>query len=100
MRSSLSGFAQLYYDVGSGVNEKDSVRLPVVGGNREVAYKFPLPQGRYRDLRFDPTDRARNTMALTGARVVDRAGNLVRSISPSQFQAVDQQIEKLEACEN
>jgi hypothetical protein len=100
MRSSLPGFAQLYYDFGSGVDEKYSVRLPVEGGNREVTYKFPLPQGRYRDLRFDPTDRPRNTMALIGARIADRAGNHVRSISPSQFQVVDQQIEKLEAAEN
>ena len=98
MRSSLSGFAQLYWDVGSGVNEKDSVRLPVQGGNRQIDYKFPLAEGRYSSLRFDPTDRARNTMTLVGARIVDRSGNLVRVIPPSQIK-VSQQVAQLEAHE-
>lgn len=98
MRSSLSGFAQLYWDVGSGVNEKDSVRLPVQGGNRQIDYKFPLAEGRYSYLRFDPTDRARNTMTLVGARIVDRSGNLIRMIPPSQFKP-SQEIEQLDAHE-
>lgn len=98
MRSALSGFAQLYYDVGSGVNGKDSFRLPVEGGNRDALYRFPLPEGRYPNLRFDPTDRARNSMTLSGGRIVDRAGNLVRAIPPSQIK-VSQQIEQLEAGE-
>ena len=92
MRSSLSGFAQLYYDTGSGVNEKNSSRLPVEGGNRPGQYKFPLPEGMFSEFRFDPTDRARNSMTLVGARIVDRAGNLVRVIPPSQIK-VEQQVE-------
>ncbi|MFZ1218251.1 MAG: hypothetical protein WAO00_03110, partial [Chthoniobacterales bacterium] len=55
MRSALSGFAQLYYDTGSGINEADSFRLHVAGGNHDVDYKFELPAGQYSKLRFDPT---------------------------------------------
>ena len=65
MRSAQSGFAQLYYDTGNGVSERDSSRLPLEGGNRPVTYQFPLPEGRYPNFRFDPTDRARNTMTLS-----------------------------------
>ena len=96
--SSLSGFSQLYYDIGSGVNERNSVRLPVQGGNLPVDYKFRLPEGVYSNFRFDPTDRARNSMTLAGARIVDRAGTLVRAIPPSQFK-VEQQVEELAAGE-
>jgi hypothetical protein len=98
MRSSLPGSAQLYYDIGSGHNEKDSFRLPVEGGDREIAYKFPLPEGTFANLRFDPTDRAPNTISLTGARIVDRSGTLIRAIGPSQIKA-SQQVEQLEAGE-
>lgn len=98
MRSAQSGFAQLYYDTGNGVNERDSSRLPVEGGNRPVTYQFALPEGRYPNFRFDPTDRARNTMTLSAARVVDRGGHLFRVIPPAQLKA-SQQIDTLAVSE-
>lgn len=94
-RSSLAGLAQLYYDTGSGMNEADSVRLPVEGGNRDVDYKFRLPPGTYSFLRFDPTDRASNVMILSRLRIVTQAGQLIRAIEPVQLKA-SQQIERLE----
>jgi hypothetical protein len=94
-RSSLAGVAQLYYDTGSGMNEADSVRLPVEGGNRDEDYKFRLPHGTYSFLRFDPTDRAGNVMVLSRLRVVTEAGQLIRAIEPNQVKA-SQQIERLE----
>lgn len=98
MRSAQSGFAQLYYDTGNGINERDSSRLPVEGGNRPVTYQFALPEGRYPNFRFDPTDRARNTMTLSAARMVDHGGHLFRVIPPAQMKA-RQQIDKLAVSE-
>ncbi len=95
IRSSLAGIAQLYYDTGSGIRELDSVRLPTEGGNRDVAYKFPLPGGTYSLLRFDPTDRPGNIMVLSALRIVTGTGQLVRVIEPNQVKA-SQQIERLE----
>lgn len=95
MHSSLAGSAQLYYDTGSGIREPDSVRLPTEGGNRDVAYKFPLPDGTYSFLRFDPTDRPGNDMVLSGLRIVTGTGQLVRAIGPVQVKA-SQQIDRLE----
>jgi hypothetical protein len=98
MGSAHPGVAQLYYDVGNGINEHDSSRLPVQGGASEITYRFPLPQGNYTNLRFDPTDRPGNTMTLSGARIVDRAGRLLRSIPPGQIKPI-QQIDKFETSE-
>lgn len=53
MRAETSGFAQLYYGIGSGANEADSFRIFVEGGNREAHYQFPLPEGRYLNLRYE-----------------------------------------------
>ena len=56
------------------------------------------PRVVHSNFRFDPTDRARNSMTLAGARIVDPAGTLVRAIPPSQFK-VEQQVEELAAGE-
>ena len=85
IRSSLAGFAQLYYDVGRGINEGDSSRIEIGGHDREIRGRFPLPEGIFRSLRFDPTDRNQNTMTLSAARIVDRSGRVVRVIAPNQF---------------
>ncbi|MFN2621452.1 MAG: hypothetical protein ABR611_01290 [Chthoniobacterales bacterium] len=96
IRSSLPGFAQLYYDLGAGFNEGNSWRVPIEGRDREVRCQFPLPAGIYAKFRFDPTDRSNNSMTLSGARIVDRDGRLFRTVAPSQFKAVNE-IESLSA---
>lgn len=96
MKSTRWGFAQLYYDVGSGVNESDSFRTPIEGDNRQAVYRFPLPRGMYSNLRFDPTDRPRSHITLTNARIADRAGHLVHAIPPSEIKP-SHQIENFEA---
>jgi len=95
IQSTHPGFAQLYYDVGNGVNEHDSSRLPVQGGNSKETYRFAMPEGIYPNLRFDPTDRPRDTITLSGARIIDRAGRVIRVIPPNEIKAA-QQIENIE----
>lgn len=85
IRSAKSGFAQLYFDAGAGVNERDSSRLPLQGSGTEATYRFSLPEGTYSELRFDPTDRAGNVMTLSGTRIVDAWGHLFRVIPPLQI---------------
>lgn len=85
MRSALSGFAQLYYDAGPAVKEAKSVRLPVEGGNRDVDYKFPLTEGRFTNLRFDPTDQGGNRVVLSRMRIVHHPADLLRTIQASQL---------------
>lgn len=98
MQSSLPGFAQLYYEPDARANDGASSSVPVNGGDSETTYRFPLPEGRYLNLRFDPTDRAGNTVRLSDARIVDRKGALLRPIPPSRVKAT-RQIERLETGE-
>jgi hypothetical protein len=94
MRSSLPGFAQVYYDLGAGFSERNSWRVPIEGRDRESRCQFPLPAGIYSSFRFDPTDRGNNSMTLSAARIVDRDGRLLRTVAPGQFKAVNE-IEQL-----
>jgi hypothetical protein len=96
IRSSLPGFAQLYYDLGAGFNEPNSWRVPIEGRDREMRCQFPLPAGIYSSFRFDPTDRGNNSVTLSAARIIDRDGRLLRVLPPSQFKAVND-IEELSA---
>ena len=92
MASSISGHAQLFYDIGRGIREQDSSLAKV--HQREDRYRFPLPNGEYRSLRFDPTDKGGNEIALGGLKILDRSGRTLRTF-PNQFTAV-QEIERLE----
>ncbi|MEN3371124.1 MAG: hypothetical protein V7609_3267 [Verrucomicrobiota bacterium] len=87
MRSELPGFARLFYDIPSTLDGSGSVRLPIQGGNAEATYNFPLTDGRYANLRFEPTDQRHNVIVLSRARIVDRSDTLLRAIRPSEIKA-------------
>jgi hypothetical protein len=86
--SEQSGLAQLYYDVGRGLNEQDSVLEPVVAGQPRLL-RFSLPYGRFQTLRFDPLDRD-TRMILRGARIVDGGGRTLVAFAPGQFRRSNQ----------
>ena len=98
MRSELPGFARLYYDTASAVDGSGSIRLPIQGGDTELVYKFPLTDGRYANLRFEPTDQSHNNIVLSRARIVDRGDTLLRAIPPSQIKA-SSELDRLEVGE-
>lgn len=84
-----SGQAQLFYDLGRGINEGDSTRLAVAGGGAAGTYRFPLPTGTIRSLRLDPTDRD-GRVALSDARVVDRSGTEIHTFGPADIRPAQQ----------
>ena len=92
--SEQSGLVQLYYDLGSGLSEKDSVLLPIVGGQPKVL-RFDLPIGKVVALRFDPL-QSYARMTISGPRIADRAGKTYRTFKLEQFHATNQ-IDSLEA---
>jgi len=83
MRSSLSGTAQVYYDTGRGINAGDSTTARLPDG--ESAVRLPLPDGEYREIRFDPIDRGYAYITIHQATIIDRSGHVLRSFSPEEF---------------
>jgi hypothetical protein len=81
--SDQAGLVQLYFDVGHGLNETDSV-IQTIPAGRPTVLRFPLPSGTYRTLRFDPNDRPAK-MTFQGARIADGAGHILRSFGPERF---------------
>ena len=83
VQSEQSGLAQIYYDLGGGMNEPDSALQPVIAG-QPARLRFVLPYGRCQALRFDPLDRD-TRMTISGARIVDGSGRVLASFAPGQF---------------
>jgi hypothetical protein len=79
MQSSTGGMAQVFYDVGRGICEADSLRLQLREPRATAVYRFPLPQGNYQAMRFDPLDHGNAHIVINYARIVDISGHTVRN---------------------
>lgn len=87
--SSASGVVQVYYDIGHGFIESDSSVLNVRGGAPPARLDFPLPEGSYRELRFDPLNAA-GTISFSGARILNSSGAVVTTFGPRDFHPAKQ----------
>lgn len=80
---------QVYFDVGRGLNENDSVRIAVVAAEAFTRLRLPLPGGSYQSLRFDPLDRP-GQIRIRDLRIVGDGGRLVREFTPEQLMPTHQ----------
>lgn len=99
MRSSLPGTAYLHYVPASGSNDRDSVKVTVEGGNSEQRYHFPLREGKYSRLWFQPIDQASAVLTLTKPSIVDPAGHVMRAIPSSDINPVTE-VERFEVSQS
>lgn len=86
MTSSRGRDAHVVYDLGAGINERDSARLTLQGAPGTL-YRFALPQAEYRALQFYPVDRGDCEVAIQSVRIVDLSGRVVRDFSPIEVVA-------------
>lgn len=89
LASSVRATSKVYFDLGRGFNEADTSSLGVPGGNIPVVCRFPLPEGVYQALRFDPIDDS-GTVTFPGMRIVGPGGTVVRSFAPEDFTPLHQ----------
>ena len=89
LRSSSFGTAQTFYDIGKGFNEHDSERLPLRSAQSTAMYRFPLPEGEYRLIRFDPLDHGNAHLVINYARIVDKFGHTLRQFSLGELRVAN-----------
>ncbi|HEY5866022.1 MAG TPA: hypothetical protein VI542_10840, partial [Candidatus Tectomicrobia bacterium] len=63
--------------------------MQIVQSDAPVTYRFRLPRGIYRALRFDPIDRE-GVVTFSDAKIFDAHQKLVTHLTVSQFQVVQQ----------
>lgn len=76
VRASAAGTSQVYYDLGSGLNEAQSVAALLRGSGGSETLRFPLPAGSYRGFRFDPASLPLR-FTLEQVRLLDRTNREV-----------------------
>lgn len=84
MKSSVTGMAKIYYDIGDGLNEKDSKIYKITNKETYQAIKFPLPTKPIQRLRFDPLNRP-GSFSITEITLFD---DLNRLLQPIELQAL------------
>ena len=75
---------QLFFDVGQGYREQDSLTLNVSPGPAPLALRFPLHYGTYRAFRLDPTD-SNGVTKISRLRLTGRDGRVLRTFAPAAF---------------
>jgi hypothetical protein len=89
MKSSVDGIAQLFYDVGGGLSEADSVTEPVIGNRSYHNYRFQLSRLPVYGMRFDPV-MSEGSVVIRNVQWMDGLGAILQNISLKQLQSLNQ----------
>src|SRR4051812_18460793 len=81
--SSAEGTAQIYYDLGKGIEPATSAATRLLEGRSVV--RLPLPAGEYRSIRFDPIDHGYCKLSLEHPQIVNLSGEIEREFSTAEF---------------
>lgn len=87
MSSSVDSTAQVYYDLGQGLNENQSQQMHTTRREDLRQYRFKLPNKKIYDLRFDPIMKG-GKVRIGEIRVTDAYGNLLRDIPLRQLKLI------------
>lgn len=79
IKSSVDSVAQLYYDLGNGLNEKDSTRCRVYRSEGFQVLKFYFPNKPVQYIRFDPVN-TEGSFSLKEIQLFDKFNRLIRTI--------------------
>ncbi len=85
MAAAQGGEARLFYDIGNGVQPRDSVGITVAPGDQPAVQRVPLPFGVYRRLWLDLLNRD-GEVTFVAARIVSPQGDVVRTFRGGDLQ--------------
>lgn len=95
LTSTSAGTTQLFWDLGRGYNENDSSRQPLKIEPKPVVYRYMMPMGEFKALRFDPIDGG-GAFDLSRAQIVDRKGRVKYRFAPADFRSSGPEIASLD----
>jgi hypothetical protein len=89
MSSTVSSIAQVYYDLGQGLNEKHLLQMDVMHQEDLRRYRFKLPNAPIYELRFDPLATSGN-VRIGEIKVTNAFDKVIREIDLRQVRPVKQ----------
>lgn len=97
LETSVSGFSQVFYDVGSGYNEADSCAITVQNGHSQKRAFSLLPSKAIRSIRFDPINVSA-VVRIKDVRIENKQGDIIKKFPLQDCRAM-QQISKMDISE-
>ena len=76
-QASAEGTTRIFYDLGNGFNDLNSITIPIGPSSQPFTYTFPLPDAPIVALRIDPLDKP-GELLITNFRIYDRRGREFR----------------------
>ena len=89
MSSTVSSTAQVYYDLGQGLNEKHSLQMDVIRQEDLRHYRFKLPNKPIYELRFDPLMTS-GSVRIGEIKVTNAFDKVIREIDLKQVRPINQ----------
>jgi hypothetical protein len=89
MSSTVSSTAQVYYDMGQGLNEKHSLQMDVVRQEGPQRYRFKLPNALMHELRFDPLMTS-GSVRIGEIKLTNAFDKVIREIDLRQIKPLKQ----------
>lgn len=84
LTSTGAGLTRISWDAGQGFNERDSSVQPLTANTTQIRYRYLLPTGVLRGLRFSPIDRPA-VITMMNARIIDRKGAVIHNVALGDF---------------
>ncbi len=89
MSSTVGSTAQVYYDLGQGLNEKHSLQMDAIRQEDLRTYRFKLPNAAIYELRFDPL-MASGNVRIGEIKITDAFDRVIREIDLGRVRPVKQ----------
>ena len=87
--ASATGETQIFYDIGRGFNQLDSIRIPISPSSQPFTYTFPLPDAPIVAMRLNPLN-CPGEFTITNFRIVNRRGEMIRRMIQGDFQPTNE----------
>ena len=87
--ASATGETQIFYETGRGVNQLDSIRIPISPSSQPFTYTFPLPDAPILAMRMNPLN-CPGEITITNFRIINRRGETIRRFTRDDFQPTNE----------
>lgn len=84
--SDKPGEVQIFHNLTQGINQLDSIIIPISPTEQTYTYTFPLPDAPITELRIDPVN-AGGTLTIRQMRIIDRRNTEIRRFTADMFRS-------------
>ncbi len=82
--SNKDGHVQIFYNLSTGINQLNSIYIPISPTEQTFTYTFPLPDGPITELRLDPVAQG-GALTIRQMRIINRRNEEIRRFTQDMF---------------